>query len=160
MVFSVGDKVVYPIYGAGVIEDLAVKLIDGVEQTYYVLKMPLGNLTIMISTKNASNLGIRHIIPAGEMVDIIRSVRSVPISMSENWNQRYSDNMEKIKTGNLMQVSEVFRNLRIRERERGLSSAEKKMLSTVRQIIVSELILSNNVAKDEAESILDQAVIG
>ena len=143
--FSIGDKVVYPLYGAGVIEDIEQKEINGEEQLYYIMRMPIGNLKIMLSVRKAEELGIRQIHGSEELMETICEVRV--IRMSENWNQRYKDNMEKIKTGNLYEVAEVFRTLRERERERGLSSAEKKMLSTVKQIILSEIILSYDVER-------------
>ena len=152
--FNKGDKIVYPLYGAGVIEDLEEKEIDGNHQWYYVLRIPVGNLKIMISAGKAESLGIREIYGKDEIVDIISSVADLPINMPENWNQRYKENMEKIKSGKLEEVALVFRNLRERERERGLSTAEKKMMTTAKQIILSELILSRDVEKEAAEDIL------
>ena len=152
--FNKGDKIVYPLYGAGVIEDLEEKEIDGNQQWYYVLRIPVGNLKIMISAGKAESLGIREIYPKDKIEGIINSVREIPINMPENWNQRYKENMDKIKSGKLEEVALVFRNLRERERERGLSTAEKKMMTTAKQIILSELILSQDVEKAHAEDIL------
>jgi len=142
-------------YGAGIIENLEEKRIDGINQMYYVMRIPVGNLKIMLSVSKAQNAGIRRIMSAAPLLKTIDSVKEKPIIMDTNWNQRYKDNMEKIKTGDISEVAEVFRNLRQREREKGLSSAEKKMLSTVKQIILSEIILSNDVERPEAEEILD-----
>lgn len=155
--FCKGDKIVYPMYGAGIIEDLEQKEIDGNSQWYYVMRIPVGNLKIMISARKAEGLGIREIYGKDEILPIIKSVTAIPIEMSENWNQRYKDNMEKIKSGKLNEVALVFRNLLLRERARGLSSAEKKMLTTAKQIIVSELILSQNIEKSSAEELLTSA---
>ncbi|MCL2400572.1 MAG: CarD family transcriptional regulator [Defluviitaleaceae bacterium] len=152
--FSKGDKIVYPLYGAGVIEDLEQKEIDGSNQWYYVLRIPVGNLKIMISADKAESLGIREIYGKDEIMEVLGSVVGRPITMSENWNQRYKENMDKIKSGKLEEVALVFRNLRDRERERGLSTAEKKMMTTAKQIILSELILSQDVDKSDAEEIL------
>ena len=152
--FAKGDKIVYPMYGAGVIEELEDREIDGDNRVFYVLKIPVGNLKIMISAMNAEQLGIRRIYGKDEMLRIVGSVASRPIEMPENWNQRYKANMEKIKSGKLSEVALVFRNLLLRERERGLSSAEKKMLTIAKQIILSELILSHDVEKGKAEDIL------
>ena len=156
--FNEGDRVVYPMYGAGVIETLEDRQIDGRSQTYYVLRIPIGNLKIMVAVENAENKGIRSVLPSETLLSTIGSVRERPVVMHDNWNQRYKDNMEKIKTGLLAEAAEVFRNLRRRERERGLSSAEKKMLTNVKQIILSEIILSHDVERGDAESILEQAV--
>ena len=152
--FAKGDKIVYPMYGAGVIEELEDREIDGDNKVFYVLKIPVGNLKIMIASTNAEQLGIRKIYGKDEMLRIVGSVASRPIEMPENWNQRYKANMEKIKSGKLSEVALVFRNLLLRERERGLSSAEKKMLTIAKQIVLSELILSHDVEKSTAEDIL------
>ena len=154
--FSKGDKVVYPLYGAGIIEDLESKIIDGQDHVYYVLKIPIGNLKIMISAKKAEGLGVRRIMNADELERVICGVKIV--QMAENWNQRYKDNMDKIKTGNLYEVAEVFITLRERERVKGLSSAEKKLLSTAKQIILSEMILSFEMEKKEAEEMLNRTI--
>jgi len=156
LMFAKGDKIVYPMYGAGVIEALEQREIDGDPQTFYVLRIPVGNLKIMIAAGNAENLGIRHIYHKDEMVRLIKSVTQIPVDMPDNWNQRYKSNMEKIKSGQLNEVALVYRNLLLRERERGLSSAEKKMMTTAKQIIVSELILSHDIEKSSAEEILAQ----
>ncbi len=156
--FCKGDKIVYPMYGAGVIEDLEQKEIDGSSQIYYVMRIPVGNLKIMVSAGKAENLGIRQIYAKDEIINIIGGVNKEPINMPENWNQRYKENLEKIKSGKLSEVVLVFRNLLLRERERGLSSAEKKMLTTAKQIIVSELILTQNVEKNIAEDMLTEAL--
>lgn len=156
--FSKGDMVVYPMYGAGVIEGLEEKVIDGQDNTYYVLRIPIGNLKIMVSVANAESIGIRKIMKSDELVEVIGSVKIRPIKMHDNWNQRYKENMEKIRTGSLCETAEVFRNLRQREKERGLSSAEKKMLTNVKQIILSEIILSHSIERSEAEDILDRII--
>jgi len=156
LMFAKGDKIVYPMYGAGVIEALEQREIDGDPQTFYVLRIPVGNLKILIAAGNAENLGIRHIYDKEKMVRLIKSVTQIPVDMPDNWNQRYKSNMEKIKSGQLNEVALVYRNLLLRERERGLSSAEKKMMTNAKQIIVSELILSHDIEKSSAEEILAQ----
>ncbi len=152
--YSIGDKVVYPLYGAGVIEKLEQLEVDGKMQVYYVMLIPTGNLKIKISAGKADNMGIREVYDKERVLDIIKNVINEPIEMSENWNQRYKENLEKIKTGNLSEVAVVFRNLLYREREKGLSSAEKKMLTTAKQIVVSEIILTQNLEKMAAEEML------
>lgn len=158
--FSTGDKVVYPLYGAGIIEGLEEKTIDGISQNYYVLRMPIGNLTIMLSVRKCGELGIRYINPGDKIFTIISSVKNVPVEMNDNWNIRNADNMAKIKSGNLSEVALVFRNLRERERTKGLSSAEKKVLTTAKQIILSELILSCDIDKANAEKMLENELEG
>jgi CarD family transcriptional regulator len=152
--FAKGDKVVHPMYGAGIIEEIEERDLDGVRQIFYVLHIPVGNLKILIAANNAENLGIRHIYEKDEMLQIIESVSHNPVEMPDNWTQRYKSNLEKIKSGKLKEVTLVFRNLLLRERERGLSNAEKKMMTTAKQIILSELILSQDIEKNSAEELL------
>jgi CarD family transcriptional regulator len=152
--YQKGDKIVYPLYGAGVIEDIEEKDTgDGELQTYYVLNIPVGNLKIMISAAKAESQKVRAVHDRAEIGGLIS--RAAEIAMPDNWNQRYKENMERIKSGEITQVSIVFYNLLLRERERGLSTAEKKMMTTAKQIILSELILSHEAEKNEAEEILD-----
>jgi CarD family transcriptional regulator len=158
IVFGIGDKIVYPMYGAGIIEELEEKLIDGVRQIYYVMNIPVGNLKIMVSAGNAENLGLREIYDGVEVLDILQDVVNKPIEMPDNWNERYKSNLSKIKTGKFSEVVEVYRNLYLREKERGLSSVEKKLLSSAKQIIVSEITLSHNIAKDSAELLLENEI--
>jgi len=141
-------------YGAGIIEDLEEKLIDGIRQTYYVMNIPVGNLKVMVSASNAETLGLREIYDGNEVLSILEDVVNIPISMPDNWNDRYKSNLSKIKTGKFCEVVEVYRNLFLRERERGLSSVEKKLLSNAKQIIVGEISLSKSICKEEAEGIL------
>ncbi|MCL2386833.1 MAG: CarD family transcriptional regulator [Defluviitaleaceae bacterium] len=150
-----GDKIVYPLYGAGVIEDIEDKEVDGELQTYYVLHIPVGNLTIKISASKAESQRVRAVHESGEINGLISDAIGIHVNMPDNWNQRYKENMERIKSGEITQVAVVFYNLLLRERERGLSTAEKKMMTTAKQIILSELILSLDVDKNEAEEILD-----
>ena len=151
--YQKGDKIVYPLYGAGVIEDLENKEIDGEILTYYVLNIPVGNLKIMISAAKAESQRVRLIHSADEIRTCL--LNSAEISMPDNWNQRYKENMERMKSGVLSEVAAVYYNLLLRERERGLSTAEKKMMTTSKQIILSELILSLEVEKTDAEDVLD-----
>jgi len=151
--YQVGDKIVYPLYGAGVIEDIEEKDVDGENLFYYVLTIPVGNLKLMISAAKAESQRVRLIHHASELQEQLCA--AVEISMPDNWNQRYKENMERMKSGELTQVAIVFLNLLLRERDRGLSTAEKKMMTTAKQIILSELILSMDIEKEEAEEILD-----
>lgn len=155
--FNVGDKIVYPMYGAGVIEGMEEKFIDGENKQYYILRIPVGNLKITISAKKAGDLGLREVSDSDKVLGIIQHVE--PIEMAENWNQRYKDNIERIKTGSLEKVVQVFKTLIFRERKKSLSSAEKKLLGTAKQIILSEIILSQNIEKEQAEAILERAVV-
>jgi len=153
--YNKGDRIVYPLYGAGIIEGHENKDIDGELQIYYVLNIPVGNLTIRISAAKAKALGVRPVLHKDRIIEELTGIIDIHVEMPDNWNMRYKENMERIKTGELSQVAIVFRSLLFRERERGLSTAEKKMMTTAKQIILSELILSLDIERPDAEELLE-----
>jgi CarD family transcriptional regulator len=156
--YNIGDKIVYPMHGAGVIESIEEKEILGEKQKYYVLKMPIGDMKVMIPTKSAISVGIRDIINTGEVTKVFEVFKEDTIVDNINWNKRYRENMLKIKSGNIYEVADVVRTLLIREKERGLSTGERKMLSSAKQILVSELVLANNMDPDSIEGLIDSSM--
>jgi len=157
-IFNKGDKIVYPMYGAGIIEELEEKQTDGATEVYYILNIPITNLKIKVSASKAQILGIREVYAKDKVMEILNGTDFPEEATSQNWNQRYKENLEKIKSGKLTEAITVFKSLLGREKLRALSSAEKKMLTTARQIIVSEIMISQNTGKDEAETILLDAL--
>mgnify|MGYP000147408240 CR=1 FL=1 len=155
--FKIGDKVVYPMHGAGVIEAIEEKEVLGETRKYYVLRLPVGDMKVMIPVSNCKEIGLRQVIDEDGVQKVFRILREQSTSMSANWNRRYRANLEKIKSGNIYEVAEVVRNLVIRDKEKGLSSGERKMLENARQILLSELVLATEMAEDKAKSMLDRA---
>ncbi len=158
--FSIGDTVVYPAYGAGVIVDIETVQIGSKTGTYYVMDLPNVNLKVRLSVDKAEEAGLREIYSENKLLEAISVVKDIPVENYGNWNQRYKDNLEKVKTGHIEKVALVYRNLYLREREKGLSGAEKKMLNNTRHIIVSEIILSCGIEKNEAEKYLAKVLFG
>lgn len=148
-IFNVGDMVVYPMHGAGTIEAIEEKEVLGERKRYYVMRMPIGNMKLMVPLDNVSSVGLRRVITKEEADAVFEILENYSEDMSANWNRRYRSNLEKIKSGNIFKVSEVVRNLMLREREKGLSTGERKMLENSRQILISELVLARGT--DEAE---------
>lgn len=153
--FNVGDRVVYPMHGAGIIEAIEEKEILGERHTYYVMKLPIGDMKVMIPTDNVTGVGLRGVINRAQVQKVYDILRDQKSKMSSNWNRRYRANLEKIKSGDIFEVAEVVRNLAIRDREKGLSTGERKMLDNARQILISELVLAQGIKEDEANSLLD-----
>ncbi len=153
--FQVGDKVVYPMHGAGIIEAIEEKEILGEKHHYYVMKLPIGDMKVMIPTDNVEGVGLRQVIDEKEVDRVLEVLRAGKSNMSANWNRRYRANMEKIKSGDIYEVAEVVRNLMIRDKEKGLSTGERKMLDNARQILVSELVLAKGMDEEEVTSLLD-----
>jgi len=148
--FKIGDKIVYPMHGAGIIEGIEEKEILGDKRQYFVLRMPIGDMKVMVPISNVDTIGIRKVIAVEEIREVFNVLQQEDSPMSTNWNRRYRSNMEKIKSGNVYDLAEVVRNLTSRDKEKGLSTGEKKMLDSARQILLSELVL----AKDGEEEII------
>ena len=119
--FSVGDKIVYPMHGAGTIDSIEEKDILGEKQSYYILKMP-GGVKVMIPTAKAEEVGVRNIIDKETAGKVINILEKDSTEMSMNWNKRYRDNMEKMKTGNIYEVADIVRNLSFKQKDKGLST--------------------------------------
>ncbi|MHB8927299.1 MAG: CarD family transcriptional regulator [Bacillota bacterium] len=154
--FNVGDKVVYPMHGAGIIEAIEEKEVLGERQKYYIMRLPIGEMKVMIPTENVGEIGLREIIKEDDVQKVFEILRAQKSKMSTNWNRRYRANMEKIKSGDVYEVAEVVRNLTLRDKEKGLSTGERKMLENARQILVSELVLAKGIDEESALAILEE----
>jgi len=152
--FNVGDRVVYPNHGAGTIVSVETKEILGDEKQYYIMKLPIGEMKVMIPVEKVEEIGIRNVISEEEADEVLGLLKGDKSKMSQNWNRRFRANMEKLKTGDIYEVAEVVRNLTIRDHEKGLSTGEKKMLNNSRQILISELVLSKDLQEEEVEELI------
>lgn len=153
--FDIGDKIVYPMHGAGVIESIEEREILGCKQQYYIVKIPVGDMKVMIPINNVDCIGIREIIGANEVEKVLNLLKDQNADITSNWNKRYRENMMKIKSGNIFEVAEVVKTLMVREKEKGLSTGEKKMLNNAKQILISELVLAKGANQSEIEDIID-----
>ena len=155
--FNVGDKIVYPMHGAGTIDAIEEKDILGEKQAYYIIKMP-GEVKVMVPTAKAQEIGVRNIISKESAVKVFEILEENETEMSNNWNKRYRDNMEKMKSGDIYEVADVVRNLSFKQKSKGLSTGEKKMLNNAKQILVSELVLAEHASKEEVETLIDNKI--
>ena len=156
--FKVGDKIVYPMHGAGTIESIEEREILGEKQKYYIMKMPVGDIKVMVPTKNAEMIGVRDVIPNETAKGVLDVLASDTTDMSSNWNKRYRDNMEKMQSGDIYEVADVVRNLSFKQKEKGLATGEKKMLSSAKQILISELVLAEATDKENVEKIVNDKI--
>ena len=157
--FSVGDLVVHPMHGAGVIDAIVQEKVAGSTQDYYVFKMPVGGLLLKIPTANSQTIGVRSVIQRPEAEALIAAIPSLAVEESSNWNKRYRENLLRMKSGDLYEVARVIKGLMFRERKRGLSNGERKMLHTARQILLSELVLAEDSGYEEVERRVEQAML-
>ncbi|MDR2771356.1 MAG: CarD family transcriptional regulator [Clostridiales Family XIII bacterium] len=158
--FVIGDRIVYPMHGAGVIEAIEEKHILGETRRYYILNIAFGDMKIMIPCDSSDVIGVREVITADELIHVLEVLSNDSTEMSDNWNRRYRENMAKLKTGETCCVAEVVRNLMRIDRVKKLSTGEKRMLANAKQILISELILAVDEAAADLESLIEKAVCG
>jgi len=156
--FNIGDKVVYPMHGAGIIESIEEKEILGQKRKYYILSLPLRNMKVMIPLDNVDAMGLREIISEEEVEQVIAVLNDDESKMPQNWNRRYRANLDKIKSGDIYEVAIVVRNLMLRDKEKGLSTGERKMLNDAKQILISELALANGSDEMAIEQLINDAI--
>ncbi|MBQ7496911.1 MAG: CarD family transcriptional regulator [Selenomonas sp.] len=151
----VGDKVVYPMHGAGVIAGIENCEVLGEGKSYYVLQMPLGNMKVMIPTDNVDNIGLRDIISEDKVGEVKDVLEDKPEKASGSWNRRFHANLDRMKTGNICDVAAVARNLILQDRQRKVSSGERRLMDLARQILISELVYACDKTPDEVEGWVD-----
>ena len=154
--FNIGDKVVYPMHGAGVIESIEEREILGEKQKYYIMKMPVGDIQVMVPTASAEKVGLREVIHCEDADKVLGVLSSEQTAMNTNWNKRYRENMDRIKNGKILEVAEVVKNLAHKSSDKGLSAGEKKLYNNAKQILISELVLANQGTKAEVEALIDE----
>lgn len=156
--FKVGDKVVYPMHGAGIIEAIEEREVLGQRQQYYIMKLPMGDMQVMIPLRSVEEVGLREVISVEEVKRVFDVLQGERTKMSQNWNRRYRANLEKIKSGDIFEVAEVVRNLALRDKEKGLSTGERRMLDSARQILISELVLAQGLPAGEVERRINEVL--
>ena len=143
--FQVGDKIVHPMHGAGIIDSIVQKKVNGVVRDYYILKLPVGGMLVMIPTANSEEIGVRPVVKGDEADRVIAAIPDIEVDMTPNWNRRYRENMLRLKSGNLLE-------------ERGLSTGERKMLHSAKQILISEIVLSQDASYEDVEARINTAL--
>lgn len=156
--FRVGDKIVHPMHGAGVVDSIVQKKMNGVVREYYILKLPVGGMLVMIPTESSNEIGVRPVMGGADADRVIAAMPEIEVDMTQNWNRRYRENMLRLKSGDLIEVARVVKGLMIRDGERGLSTGERKMLHSAKQILISEIVLSQNASYEDVEARINMAL--
>ena len=156
--FNIGDKVAYPMHGAGIVESIEERHILGETKSYYIVRTLHGNMQIMVPVKGCEQVGLRYIVKPDAIDGVIEVLGSESTPMDENWNRRNRDNMDRMKTGDLKEVAGVIRNLLRIDRIKKLSTGEKKLLNNARQILASEMVLVNDITEEEAQACIEASV--
>ena len=156
--YQVGDKIVHPMHGAGIIDAIVRKKMNGVSRDYYNLKLPSGNMMVLIPTDHTEQIGVRPVVDSQRADELICSMQNIEVDITQNWNHRYRENMIRLKSGDLVEVARVVKSLMIRETARGLSTGERKMLHNAKTILISELVLSKNCTYEDMEACVIRAL--
>ena len=156
--YRIGDKVVHPMHGAGIIEDIVEQQAGDNVFDYYVVKLTTNSMLVMVPVHTCEHIGVRPVIDCVEADRVINAIGTMESCEDTNWNKRYRDNMSHIKSGDLMQVAQVVKSLVLRDREKGLSTGERKMLSSAKQILISEIGLVKETSYEEIEGIINVAI--
>lgn len=157
--YTVGEKVVHPLHGAGEIAEIVGERVNGVIEQYYVFTVPLSGLTLKIPVANSGVVGLRHPVSRQQLSQLLSSLWEMEENTADNWNHRYRENMERIKSGEVTQVARVVKSLMHRDARRGLSTVERKMLRSAKQILLSEMMLVEDLSYDGAEQLLSRSVL-
>lgn len=156
--FDIGDHIVYPMYGAGIITEIVEKDFLGETRTYYNVSLPYSRMEASVPVDNCKKLGVRPIIDPIRIDEVITVLKGDTESMNPNWNKRYRENTERLQTGDILEVAAVVRNLVRTDRRKPLSTGEKKLLSTAKQILESELIYSGGYTMEEADEMVESNI--
>jgi CarD family transcriptional regulator len=156
--YEIGDNVVYPHHGAGKVLKKEMKEVLGEKREYLTIQILHNDMTVMVPCENAGKAGLRRVIGEEAVAKVLGVLRDDVSQMPKNWNRRFKHNREKIKTGDVMELAEVVRNLAIRESEKGLSTGEKQMYTRAKKILASELMYALEMEEDEAEEHLDSLI--
>lgn len=156
--FKVGDNIVYPMHGVGRIEAIEKKVILGKRSEYYIITILNSGMKVMIPLKNAEQIGIRNIIPKRDVKKVLAVLTKNEISSVDDWKERYQNNIDKVKSGSIYEVSEVARDLYRRGREKELSIMERKLYENAYQLVTHEVALSKNIDLEEAGNLVSEAL--
>ena len=156
--YRIGDKIVHPMHGAGIVDEIVTRKVNNVQRDYYSLRLPMGGMLVLIPTDHCAEIGVRPVLTPEAFESILSQIADLQVKLETNWNHRYQENMQRLKSGDLLEVAKVVKSLLLRDTRRGLSTGERKMLHSAKQILISELSLSKDIPYEEAEGCIDQVL--
>ena len=156
--YKVGDKVVYPHHGAGTVVKKESREVLGQKREYLTIKILHNDMTVQVPCENADQVGLRRVIGEKEVGVVLKALTGGSTEMPKNWNRRFKHNRDKMKTGDVLELAEVVRNLALRDHEKGLSTGEKQMFVKAKKILASELMYAKDMNEEEAAAWLDDVL--
>ena len=158
IMYEIGDKIVYPMHGAGVGKDIEEKEIFDTTQMYYLMEIVSEGMEILIPVDKADEVGVRDIVTSDVIEKMLDSLEGPSDQMNGNWSKRYQDNMDILKSGDIFDVAKVVKNLTLLDRKKGLSTGEKKMLTSARNFLISEMVLVQGRSKEESLQVIEEKI--
>jgi CarD family transcriptional regulator len=158
--YKVGDKVVYPHHGAGTVVKKEKREVLGEKREYLTIKILHNDMTVNVPSENAEAVGLRKVIGEDMVKVVVKALTGGGTQMPKNWNRRFKHNRDKMKTGDILELAEVVRNLSLRDSEKGLSTGEKQMFVKAKKILASELMYAKDMDEEEAAEWLDGVLVG
>lgn len=156
--FNIGDTIVYPMYGAGIITGREEKDFLGEVREYYCVSLPYCRMEASVPVDSCEMLGVRNIIDASRIDEVLEVLGGETESMNPNWNKRYRANTERMQSGDILEVAAVVRNLVRADRAKPLSTGEKRLLNTAKQILESELIYAGEYTLEQADEMVESHI--
>ena len=156
--YSVGDKVVYPHHGAGKIMKIEQKEVLGQQRDYLTIQILHNDMTVQVPSENCEKVGLRRVIGDKEISPVLKALTGISTEMPKNWNRRFKHNRDKMKTGDILELAEVVRNLALRDREKGLSTGEKQMFVKAKKILASELMYAKDMDEETCADWLEEVL--
>jgi CarD family transcriptional regulator, regulator of rRNA transcription len=158
--YRVGDKVVYPHHGAGTVVKKEIREVLGSKREYLTIQIAHNEMVVNVPTENAEKVGLRRVIDEQMVTKVVKALTGSGTQMPKNWNRRFKHNRDKMKTGDIMELAEVVRNLSLRDHEKGLSTGEKQMFVKAKKILASELMYAKQMDEEQAHEWLDGVLAG
>lgn len=158
--FKKGDYVVYPMHGVGTIVEVTTKTVLNEKKKYYVVELINTKMRVMVPVKKAEDVGLRHIIKKSDVAKVVKLLKEDYVETEEDWKIRYQNNLLKVKSGSILSVSEVCRNLYKRARDKELSIMERKLYESAYGLIINEIALAKNVEVEEASNQISEVLSG
>ena len=156
--YKIGDKVVYPHHGAGTVVKKESREVLGTKREYLTIKILHNDMTVQVPSENADAVGLRRVIGEKEVAVVLKALTGGSTEMPKNWNRRFKHNRDKMKTGDVLELAEVVRNLSLRDHEKGLSTGEKQMFVKAKKILASELMYAKTMDEDECAEWLEEVL--
>ncbi len=155
---KIGDRIVYPMHGAGEITDIEENEVGGVKKSYYIFRLPVGDMKLMLPVDKVEEAGLRELIMPAQLEEVIEVLRAESEQLQGSWNKRFHTNLERLKTGNILDAAAVARNLTRQNNKKKVSSGEKRLLDLSRQILITELVYVCDKSPEEITDWIDELI--